>query len=189
MLDFEVQMKYMVLMISDENVHEIGYPKDETWSESWLSYWQVRWKTWRGEVNRHPAYMALSVKRLQGVPEEELRFAYSAAAVFVYPSLYEGFGMPPLEAAACGTSLILGPFYEQRMRHVFGNLVTYVNTTRQMFHAIMKVDKGLAIKGEPLVNAVRRYGTDLKHGWNEVAADYLNGLLHGPFRQVDSYVI
>ena len=27
----------------------------------------------------------------------------SGAALFVYPSLYEGFGLPPLEAMACGT--------------------------------------------------------------------------------------
>jgi glycosyltransferase involved in cell wall biosynthesis len=32
---------------------------------------------------------------------------YSAAAFFVYPSLYEGFGLPPLEAMACGTPAIV----------------------------------------------------------------------------------
>ena len=40
------------------------------------------------------------------VPEEELPFLYNAADVFVYPSLYEGFGIPPLEAMACGVPVI-----------------------------------------------------------------------------------
>ncbi|GAB4114340.1 MAG: glycosyltransferase family 1 protein [Candidatus Caldatribacteriota bacterium] len=40
------------------------------------------------------------------VPEEELPFLYNAADVFIYPSLYEGFGIPPLEALACGVPVI-----------------------------------------------------------------------------------
>lgn len=41
------------------------------------------------------------------VPDEDLRFLYARAGVFVYPSLYEGFGLPPLEAMACGTPVIV----------------------------------------------------------------------------------
>ncbi len=40
------------------------------------------------------------------VPFETLRVFYSAATVFVFPSLYEGFGMPPLEAMASGTPVV-----------------------------------------------------------------------------------
>ncbi|RJR31321.1 glycosyltransferase family 1 protein [Candidatus Parcubacteria bacterium] len=42
------------------------------------------------------------------VPESEKSALYSLAKVFVYPSFYEGFGFPPLEAALCGTPVICG---------------------------------------------------------------------------------
>jgi glycosyltransferase involved in cell wall biosynthesis len=40
------------------------------------------------------------------IPAEDLPIVYNLADVFVYPSLYEGFGLPPLEAMACGTPVI-----------------------------------------------------------------------------------
>jgi len=46
--------------------------------------------------------------RLAGFVEDGLLAAlYSSADVFVYPSLYEGFGLPPLEAMQCGTPVIV----------------------------------------------------------------------------------
>lgn len=40
------------------------------------------------------------------VPESELPSIYSAAGMFVFPSNYEGFGLPPLEAMACGCPVV-----------------------------------------------------------------------------------
>jgi glycosyltransferase involved in cell wall biosynthesis len=39
--------------------------------------------------------------------DEELRALYASCQAFIYPSLYEGFGLPPLEAMACGAPVIV----------------------------------------------------------------------------------
>ena len=46
------------------------------------------------------------VRFLGYLPEETLAVMYRLAAVFVFPSLYEGFGLPPLEAMASGTPVV-----------------------------------------------------------------------------------
>jgi glycosyltransferase involved in cell wall biosynthesis len=56
------------------------------------------------------------LERFQNIPglvvygetldETDLRLAYDGALCTVYPSLYEGFGLPPLEAMACGCPVI-----------------------------------------------------------------------------------
>jgi glycosyltransferase involved in cell wall biosynthesis len=47
-----------------------------------------------------------AVKRLGYVTDGELRALYESAALFVFPSLYEGFGIPPLEAMAHGCPVL-----------------------------------------------------------------------------------
>jgi glycosyltransferase involved in cell wall biosynthesis len=47
-----------------------------------------------------------NVRFLGDVSEADLPALYNLAAIFAFPSLYEGFGLPPLEAMACGTPVV-----------------------------------------------------------------------------------
>ena len=65
-------------------------------------------------ISQHPAVRQTVIKsrvehavRFLGfVPFETLRCFYETAAAFVFPSRYEGFGLPPLEAMACGSPVV-----------------------------------------------------------------------------------
>jgi glycosyltransferase involved in cell wall biosynthesis len=64
------------------------------------------WGLADAEVERDLDQLGRSVIRPGFVTDEELSILYSATTCFVFPSLYEGFGLPPLEAMACGTPVM-----------------------------------------------------------------------------------
>jgi glycosyltransferase involved in cell wall biosynthesis len=59
----------------------------------------------RHAVHRHKLHK--HVRFLGYLPDDQLAVLYRLAAVFVFPSLYEGFGLPPLEAMASGTPVVV----------------------------------------------------------------------------------
>lgn len=59
------------------------------------------------------------------VPKSNLPFFYNACECFVYPSLYEGIGLPLLEAASCGTPIITSKI--AAIPEILGNVCIYVN--------------------------------------------------------------
>ncbi|MEA5497580.1 methyltransferase domain-containing protein [Limnoraphis robusta] len=73
--------------------------------------------------------------------DEELSIAYSGATALVYPSLYEGFGMPVAEAMACGCPVIT--CYNSSIPEVAGEAAIYVNETdvNAMANALCQVQK------------------------------------------------
>ncbi|MBI3941529.1 MAG: glycosyltransferase family 4 protein [Chloroflexi bacterium] len=62
------------------------------------------------------------------VPPNELVAWYNAAEIFVYPSLYEGFGLPVLEAMACGTPVVCSD--RSSLPEVAGDAALQVDPTR-----------------------------------------------------------
>lgn len=62
---------------------------------------------------------------LQSVPLAELRVLYSCADLFLFPSLYEGFGLPPVEAMKCGTPVVASDI--PTLREVLGAQAHYCN--------------------------------------------------------------
>jgi len=73
------------------------------------------------------------------VPEDDLVALYNLAEVFVYPSLYEGFGLPILEAMACGTPVVTSP--RGSIPEVAGDAVIFVDplSAKAISHGIKKV--------------------------------------------------
>lgn len=61
------------------------------------------------------------------VTDEELRVLYAQSRAFVFPSLYEGFGIPPLEAMALGTPVLSSN--SSAMPEVLGDAVKYFDPT------------------------------------------------------------
>ena len=59
------------------------------------------------------------------VSDEELASLYSNASLFVYPSIYEGFGIPPLEAMSLGCPVILSDI--PVFREIFGDAACYAD--------------------------------------------------------------
>jgi glycosyltransferase involved in cell wall biosynthesis len=81
---------------------------------------------WVNPVDR-PEYANLrhSVQIRKDIPDDELGEIYKNAAVFVYPSYYEGFGLPILEAMACGTPVVASS--TSSLPEVGGNAALYAD--------------------------------------------------------------
>jgi glycosyltransferase involved in cell wall biosynthesis len=73
------------------------------------------------------------------IRESDLAALYSAAAVFVFPSLYEGFGLPPLEAMACGTPCVVSN--SSALPEVTGRAAMLFNptSTEQLVDCLVRV--------------------------------------------------
>jgi glycosyltransferase involved in cell wall biosynthesis len=110
------------------------------------------------------------VRFLGFVPSETLRCFYESAAAFVFPSRYEGFGLPPLEAMACGTPVVTSNV--SSLPEVAGDAAVLVNPEN-----VFDIARGIkeALLDETLrAELIRRgYAQAARFSWEKAAREVL----------------
>ncbi len=110
---------------------------------------------------------AWSRVRLTGfVPREDLPALYSGAELFVWPSLYEGFGFPPLEAMACGTPVVSSD--APVMPEILGDAALYAPALEVEAYvaAIVRILDDRALKASLIAKGTAQAAT---YSWAECA--------------------
>ncbi|MEA3335998.1 MAG: glycosyltransferase family 1 protein [Chloroflexota bacterium] len=104
------------------------------------------------------------------VDDNDVPALYSAASLFVFPTLYEGFGLPPLEAMACGTPVVCSN--AASLPEVVGDAAVQVDPTDTDALAKAMAD----VLGDPnQANELRERGLEraARFSWDRCAAETL----------------
>ena len=129
-----------------------------------------------------PEFVALAGNaslHLLDLPDDELECAYAGAIALVYPSLYEGFGMPVVEAMACGCPVITCP--NGPLPEVAGDAALYVpsHNVDEMFRALEVIQQP-DHRGALIAKGLDRAGM---FSWDKMAnetAAIMTGVLKAP---------
>lgn len=111
------------------------------------------------------------VRFLGFVPIEVLRIFYDLAKVFVFPSLYEGFGLPPLEAMAHGTPVVTSNV--SSLPEVVGSAAVLVNP-ENVFEIMRALHRVLVDKALRERMKERSYQQAAKFSWEKSVLRILN---------------
>ena len=130
-----------------------------------------------GHPDVEPDFMALAPRlraRRLALSDEELRLAYAAAVALVYPSRYEGFGLPVAEAMACGCPVITT--HLASLPEVAGEAALYVDpddpaSLRTAFDAVREPDR----RAKLIAEGTRRAAA---LNWRDAAAVFASVLTH-----------
>ena len=128
------------------------------------------------DVNKFVIDLGLAEKVLflDYIPFDELPHFYSDAAALVFPSEYEGFGLPPLEAMATGTPVITTRLTS--LPEVCGEAVLYIDpkNVNDLSKAMLSI-----IQNELLRNNLKSKSIEQSKlfGWDKCAKEYYDSLL------------
>jgi glycosyltransferase involved in cell wall biosynthesis len=105
------------------------------------------------------------------VRDKDLPAVYREAESYVFPSLYEGFGLPPLEAMASGTPVISSD--HPCMREILGEGAFYFSaySEKQMAAAILEVSGNEKLKKELREKGLAQVN---KYSWEKMARETLS---------------
>ncbi len=124
-------------------------------------------EAWREVRRRHHIDLVLAGRRradcpplgeepglqlLGEVPDERLSALYSGAVAFVYPSLYEGFGLPVLEAMQCGACVIASP----AVAETGGGAAVYASGAAEMASAMLRAAEDPEWRAERRASSLAR---------------------------------
>jgi len=106
----------------------------------------------------------------QNLDDEALLYEYNVASCLVFPSFYEGFGLPPLEAMACGTPVITSNL--SSMPEVCGDAALYVNpyNIKDIKEKILKLIEDVDLQDELIKKGLERAK---KFTWEKAADKHL----------------
>jgi glycosyltransferase involved in cell wall biosynthesis len=115
------------------------------------------------------------IRFLGVVPEEDLPVLYSGSSVFVFPSLYEGFGLPLLEAMACGVPVIASN--TSSVPEVVGDAALLVSPTEPeaFAEAILRVRSDDNLRRAKVEKGLSRAAG---FNWGRAAAQLLDCMTH-----------
>lgn len=104
------------------------------------------------------------------VADHELPLLYGAADLFAYPSLYEGFGLPPLEAMACGTPVVSSS--SSSLPEVVGDAAVMVDpeNSEELAEAMANTLADTAIRTRMIASGIEQSG---KFTWRAAAEKML----------------
>jgi len=115
------------------------------------------------------------VRFLGFIPIEVLRIFYDEAKIFVFPSLYEGFGLPPLEAMAHGTPVVTSNV--SSLPEVVGDAAVLVNPENvfEIMRALHRV-----LTDQPLRDRMKQHGYTqvTRFSWDAAGRKILESYVH-----------
>ncbi len=100
------------------------------------------------------------------VADEDLPALYRAARAFVYPSLFEGFGLPPLEAMACGTPVVTSDV--SSLPEIAGDAALLIdpNDEQALANALIEIMNNERLRAELREKGIAQAG---KFTWRDTA--------------------
>ena len=157
LLDAVKKADVPIVMVGKNLVSE-DYDKLNPWNHDLNRVWEL------SRENK-------KILRLGFVPDEDLVAIYNLAQVFIMPSLYEGFGLPVLEAMACGCPVITSK--EGSLGEVAKNSAYFVDA-----YNAEDIEKGIreVFSNNQLKNELREKGFEnvRKFSWKKTAENTLS---------------